>query len=64
MTTAILARTPTISYPAHPGELTVGEIIAEILWLGDALTWPGAIGDWARQRAVALRSELREREAL
>ncbi len=59
-----IAHRPAVSYRAHPYELTSGEIVVEILWLGDALTWPGTIGDWARQRAVALRSELREREQL
>ncbi len=60
----MLAQTPAISYRAHPGELTSGEIVAEIFWMGDAVTWPGPLGDHCRTRAAALRAELRKREPL
>lgn len=51
-----------IEYRQLPEYLTTASIVAELLWIADAVTWRGAIGDHARQRAAALRAELHRRE--
>lgn len=51
-----------IEYRAPASRLTTPQIVCELLWLDDAPTWPGAIGDHARRRRDDLRSELARRE--
>ncbi len=54
---------PTISYRTPPEHIPTRSIIAELIHhIGDAETWPGEIGAYARQRAAALRAELARRE--
>jgi hypothetical protein len=38
------------------------EIVAELFWIGSAITWRGEIGEYARYRARELRAELRRRQ--
>lgn len=52
----------SIDYRADPADLTTAQLAGEVLWLDDAPTWPGAIGDHARSRRDALRTELCQRE--
>lgn len=59
----ILTQRP-VQYRAHPFELSVGEIVAELFWIDDATDWKGMIGDWARARAGILRAEMLRREGL
>lgn len=54
---------PAVSYRQMPAQLTTAEIVSEILWIADAVDWPGAVGRWARQRRDALRRELQSRGA-
>ncbi len=51
-----------IDYRIPPEHLPTSSLIAELLWIGDAVTWPGQIGQWARDRVAAIRTEVRQRE--
>lgn len=51
-----------VNYRTPPAYLPTGSIIAEIVWIGDAVFWHGDIGCWARERRATLRAELRQRE--
>jgi hypothetical protein len=51
-----------IEYRQLPECLTTASIVAELIWIADAVTWRGPVGDHARQRAETLRAELQRRE--
>jgi hypothetical protein len=53
---------PSLEFRTPPGDLSIGQLAAELLWLSKGPAWCGQLGDWARARRNALKAELRARE--